>query len=336
VVFALGVAISGNAADADSIRTIMGVGSLWYAVPLVAGGARPFRRVPAEDWAARWKRLADIIVGSLLGAWTVQTVIGALPALSGLAMPIADRAGTTALIVLVALMGRYAMETFLVSQYPERLAMVAPLEDRENGMRQKVAASFCKAGMFVFILLPFTGFVPQLWIAVSLMLFPQLLGLVKKRFPNSLTLFRALPSGVPNMLVMMLIAKTLGAMLAERIEDPQQLILTSFVALALPGFALGLMGLFGRDGDDLPMSWPGRAAGALAATLTFLTIRGAFNDRLGLVVVLASPALVWWATVSFRAWKDERDRPEEEGDAEEEDVESAEGNDAAMERPAAA
>jgi len=190
LVFALGVAISGNATDADAIRTVMGVGSLWYAVPLVAGGARPFRRVPAEDWPDRWKRMADIVVGSLLGAWTTQTVIGALPALSGLAMPIADRAGTVALIVLVALVGRYVMETLLVAHYPERLAMVAPLADRENGMRQKVAASFCKAGMFVFILLPFTGWVPQLGIAVALMLVPQLLGLVKKRFPNSLTLFR--------------------------------------------------------------------------------------------------------------------------------------------------
>ena len=124
-------------------------------------------------------------------------------------------------------------------------------------------------------------------------------------------------------------------MIAERIEDPEQLILTSFVALAIPGFLLGLAGLFGRDGDDLPMSWPGRAAGALAALLTFLTIRGVFNDRLGLVVLFASPAVLWWVVTSAKAWNEERHRPPEddeddEDDESEDDPDESEAEDEAL------
>ncbi|MEM8746682.1 MAG: hypothetical protein AAGF91_08270, partial [Actinomycetota bacterium] len=313
VTFAAGVGLLGGVSSADSVRTVMGVGSLWYAVPLVAGGARKFRRPPAETWPDRWTRVADVVIGSLLGAWTVQTVLKALPGLSGVELPIAEQADQVALLALAALIGRYLLETIAVRAYPERMAATAAVEDAENGQTQQVLSNLFKAAMFVFIIEPYIGLGWPLAVVVGLMVVPSMLSIVKDRFPNSPLLNRILPSGVPAILFFMTVGTTLGSFLSDRIEDPGRLMVTAFIVVSIPGFLSSVAGLFGRDGEDLPVNWAGRAAGANVAVVAVLAIRGIVTaPMIEWVPFAVAPAFLWWAVTAWRSDLEAPEPPEDE------------------------
>ena len=260
--FGVAVALSGGIESADSVRALLGVGSIWFAIPLIAAGARAFRRPPAESAADRWHATADVVMGSLLAAWSIQSVVSSLPGLSGLSMPIAERADLVAVVVVVALVARYCVERLAVRLYPERLAAVTFVPAGKPGTTQQVASNLVKAGVFVFVILPYLGFCWQLWAVVAMMVVPSLAGPVKDRFPNSGVLHRTLPRGVPNTLVMMTVGTVLGASLGERITDPASLLVTSFLVLSIPGFVLSVLGLFGRESAAPRTTWVSRLAGA--------------------------------------------------------------------------
>ncbi|MEM9615164.1 MAG: FG-GAP-like repeat-containing protein [Actinomycetota bacterium] len=320
VTFAVGVGLSGGLVSTDSFRMVMGIGSLWYAVALVAGGARQFRRPPAESWDDRWRRVADVVIGSLLGAWTVQTVLKALPGLTGVAVPIAERADRVALVALIALVGRYLLERTALRLYPERMVATAPIEESEEGPLQKVWSNVLKAAVFVFVMEPYIGLVWQLGVVVLLMVGPSMAKIGKKRLPNSRFLHRILPSGVPAILFFLVIGKTVGAELGDRIEDPANLIVVSFMVLSIPSFVSSVAGLFGRDGDDLDPGWGGRVAGLGVAVVAIAAVQGAFDGPLITWVPLAvAPSFLWWAATAVRTGfpdleLDGDEQPEAEGD----------------------
>ena len=60
-VFVAGVVITGHLWSAAEIRTMLGLSVIWFAVPLIAGAARPLRRVAAQSladwraWMADWR-----------------------------------------------------------------------------------------------------------------------------------------------------------------------------------------------------------------------------------------------------------------------------------------
>ena len=234
------------------------------------------------------------MLGSLLAAWAMQSAVGALPALSGLDMPVAARADFVAAVLLLALAARYGIERGAVRLYPERLARVTFDPPGKPSNRQQVLSTLFKAGMFVFVILPYIGPRWQLWAVTAMTIGPSLLGLVKDRFPNSVTLHRVLPRGVPNTLVMMTVGTVIGAAVADRIADPGLLLTTSFLVLSLPGFALSLVGMFGREGASPKETWGSRAMGAAVALLAILKVRGYLGGSPWLPIALMAPAAMWW------------------------------------------
>ncbi len=330
VVFAIGVTAAGGISSADSVRTVMGVGSLWYAVPLIAGGARKFRRPSPDTWGDRWERFADVAIGSLLGAWAVQTVLKALPGLSGVALPISERADQVALMALAALVGRYLFETLAISAYPERMAMTAPIEESEPGYLQQVLSVILKAAVFVFVIEPYIGLVWQLGVVVALMVVPSGLGIIKDRFPNKSLLNRMLPSGVPAILFFMVVGKTLGEAISNRIDDPATLTMTTFIVLSIPGFLSSVAGLFGRDSKKIGTDWFGRFAGLSVVVVTFLTIRGYVSaPPLSWIPFAVAPAFVWWLVKATRTELEDPPEDEEAEDAEDADMDEDATEDAA-------
>ncbi len=293
-VFAIAVWGSGGIVSADSVRTLMGVGSLWFAVPMIAGGVRPFRRPAATTAAERWTAVAAVVVGSLMGAWTVQTVVKSLPSLSGLDLPIAASADTIALVVLVALVARYLAEALAVRVYPERLGRVTPDNVPKPSTRQKAISTLFKGATFVFVVLPYIGMRWQLWAVAAMATIPALIALAKDRFPNIEWLYLALPRGIPKILVMMIVGKTIGEMLGDRIDDPATLLVTAFVVLSIPGLVASLLDLVAREAPEPELGWTGRIAGALVFVVTVLTIRGHFGDSLATSLLWVLPAAVWW------------------------------------------
>ena len=83
LVFAGGVVIMGGLSSADAVRTLLGLATLWFAAPLIAGTIRPLRRPATMTPREHWDRTTDIVIASLVGAWAVQKSFRACQACPG-------------------------------------------------------------------------------------------------------------------------------------------------------------------------------------------------------------------------------------------------------------
>ena len=108
-----------------------------------------------------------------------------------------------------------------------------------------------------------------------LFVIPQVLAVYEERFPNSRALSGALPRGLLALVLMLFVATAVGALLLDRMAEHSRTFLAdSFVILALPGFLLSLLSLFGRAGDEAPIGWGKRIAGLAILITGILLVLG--------------------------------------------------------------
>ncbi|MDQ1522005.1 MAG: hypothetical protein QOI55_3078, partial [Actinomycetota bacterium] len=274
VVFALGIVVCGGAGSADSVRTLLGLGALWFAVPLIASAARPFRRVASNDGNRMWWRAGDFVIASLVGAWVAQKMVGALPGLSGLELPIAKHADLIALVVLATLLFRLSTESLCAAWYPDRLAAVQPASVPRSGTAQRLFALALRSAIFVFAAIAFVGNCWQLWVGAALFVVPQLVGFAEDRLPNVARLYAVLPRGILKTVVMLFVGAWFGRLVSAHVDDPRRLIADGFVLLALPGLAFTALAFVGRDGKARTMRWQHHLAGAAVLLVGVLSVRG--------------------------------------------------------------
>jgi hypothetical protein len=273
--FTIGVLALGGVDSSADARLMLGLGALWFVVPVVAGAARPLRRPPTRSLTQSWDRAADFVIASLIGAWAVQKIVLALPGLAGVRLPIAEHADAAALYVLAALVLRLAFETIAAHLYPRRLDVSEAGGLPEPGALQRMGASALRMAIFVFFARIVVGASWQLWVGAALFVAPQILAVYEERFPNSPRLFRALPKGLAELVLMLFVASAVGALLLSTMDETAETFLAnSFVLLALPGFLLSLLNLFGREGDERRIGWGKRIAGIAILVAAVLLVLG--------------------------------------------------------------
>jgi hypothetical protein len=266
--FTIGVLVLGGVHSSADLRLMLSLDALWFSVPLLAGAARPLRRAPTRGLGESWDRAADFVIASLIGAWAVNKIILALPGVAGRHLAIAEHADTAAYCVLAALVVRLAAETVAAHLYPRRLDTAEPGDVPQPGAVQRLGASALRTALFVFFAYIVVGSGWQLWAGAALFIIPQVLAVYAERFPSSPALSDVLPRGLLELVLMLFVATAVGALLlATMNEHSKTFLANSFVILALPGFLLSLLGLFGREGDEGPIGWGKRIAG-LAILIT--------------------------------------------------------------------
>jgi len=253
-VFVCGVVAMGGLSTANDARTLLGLSSLWFAAPIIAGVARPLRRAPTRSTAEHVERIADVTVAALVGAWAAKQIIEGLPGLSGRLLPIANRSSVAAIVVLAALGLRMLVETAAAHRYPARLSEVQPSSLPASGRAQHVSSALVAVAVFVFVALPYIGVSWQLYAGGAFFALPILLRLWSDRFPNSPKLYAVIPRGILQTVVMLVIGTALGTFVAAHLtgENNSQIIRDSFVILSLPGLAIALLQMFARDGPGPP------------------------------------------------------------------------------------
>jgi uncharacterized membrane protein YgcG len=274
--FTIGVLVLGGVQSGADLRVTLSLGVLWFVVPVLVGAVRPLRRPPARSLAESWDRAADFVIASLVGAWTVYQIIRALPGLAGMQLPIAQHADTAAYCVLAALVVRLAAETIAAHLYPRRLDITDAGAVPQPGAFQCLVASALRTGLFVFFGYIVAGTSWQLWVAAALFATPQILAVYRERFPNSPALFRARPRGLVRLVVLLAAATAIAALLLHTMDEHSDTFLAdSFVILALPGFVVALLSVFGRRGDLPPLGWGKRIAGTAVFVAGILLVLGA-------------------------------------------------------------
>jgi hypothetical protein len=261
-VFAGGVLLSGHLTSAADVRTMLGLSVIWFAVPIIAGAARPLRRAAANS-VAEWRAwVGDLVIASLIGAWAVQKMITALPGLAGVKLPIAAQAKHIALLVLAACAIRIVVEAAAARWYPGRLAAVQPESLDPPPAVQKIAAAIGRTALLLFVVAAFLGLGWQLWVGGLLFLAPQVISVYEARFPNSPTLYRFYPRGVVKLVIMLVVGMGIAALVRHLLQHSAHPALDAFVLLAIPGAILSVVEVFGREGPSSEETWPRWLAGA--------------------------------------------------------------------------
>ncbi len=247
--FAVGVIAQGALASTDSARTLLGVVSLWFVLPLIAAAFRPFRR-PLERVGLRdaWWRAADLTIAALVAAWTAQKIVGSWLGLSGRDLPIVAHANTVALAVLAGIALRFAAETGAAVLYPERLQAVEPDELPAPPASQLLLGIAVRTAIFVFVALAFLGNCWELWAGAAVFMLPPLLEIRPGLLPNHARLRRVLPGGVTKTVAMLFVGQWYFVLFKEHVSAGH-LLPYGFVLLSLPGLTLALLELVARDGS---------------------------------------------------------------------------------------
>jgi hypothetical protein len=272
--FTIGVIALGGLSTVAEFRTMLGIDVIFFTVALTASAARPLRRLPALSASDWFDRIADVVIAALISTWAVTKMIGGLPALSGLALPIADSALTIALCAGGAIVLRYLLETVATYHYPQRLAAVAPAKIGFPSPQQQVVSAVFKTALFVFVAIAYLGNVWPLWVGAALFLIPSVVAAFQAKLPNLPRLVKLLPGGVIKIVLMLCIGKLLGGWLASTIHNPQDFIDQAFVILAIPSFLLGFAGFFGREGNKWGLNWPIRIGGVALVVIGVLLVLG--------------------------------------------------------------
>jgi hypothetical protein len=223
-------------------------------------------------------RGADFVIASLIGAWAVQKIISGLPGLAGHVLPIAAHADDAAVVVLVAVSVRLAAESLAIGFYPERLAAVQAVGLPGPRPLQRIVAIAFRTAIFLLVVTLVVRPSWQLWVGTALFAVPQVLSVYEERLPNHPRLFRVLPRGLLKLVLMLFVGTVVGVIVTDGLHGSKAIIDNSFVLLALPGLALTLLGMVGRDGREPAIRWRDRGAGilllgaGLALVLGYITI----------------------------------------------------------------
>ena len=104
---------------------------------------------------------------------------------------------------------------------------------------------------------------------------PQVLSIYEDRLPDSRSLYRVLPKGLVQLVLMLLVGAAVGALLLSVMnEKADDFLATTFVLLLVPGFVLSIVSLFGRDGEEPRIGWGKRFAGVGLLVLGVLLALG--------------------------------------------------------------
>jgi hypothetical protein len=222
---------------------------------LIAGSFRDIRRIRATGSSATWERLTDLVVVPLIGGWITIVIVLALPDLGALDFPIVDQARLLGLVALIALVAKVLLEQAAARKVPARMQALSPPNVQEPGNTQQVISALLRTGAFLFIAAAFVGNVWQLWVASLFFLLPSLLSLLAHRFKNFPAIWQAIPDGVPLFVVMLAFGLIVSTILKNSLGDVPGFAQMSFLWLAVPGFALALVGLFGQHPKPGDTRW---------------------------------------------------------------------------------
>jgi hypothetical protein len=257
-----GTTILGGLDSAPAIRTSLGLAILWLAPALIASAARPIRRKKPEadgdnqEELSRyqWERAGDLLIGPLLAAFAVKSLIFGLPTLAGLSLPIVNSANLIAILAFFFVALRYSLEESATKNYPVRLLMVERNQMHNPLKVQRFFSIALTTFLFVFLAQPFIGNSWQLYVSTFLLIFPAFLSTFAKSFPKSSLLSKLVPVGVARLVLLLTIGAICGLWVSGSADGAERASII-FVLLSIPGFIFSIAALFTQAPGPESVSW---------------------------------------------------------------------------------
>jgi hypothetical protein len=233
---------NGNFTSKEAVFTGLGVSLIFFTPSLIASKFRPLTR-NVKNFTNLWERATDYVLASILTGWSVSKLVGALPGLSKLTLPIVDHANQISLIAGVAVAVRLLIEEIAWYLYPVRLSKLTT-ELKKPGLVQEIRAILFKTGIFYLLAEPFIGFNKYLLAGCGVFVLPQLLGLISHKFTKVNLLDQIVPRGAFRIVFFSFVSIFAVSYLKTLNLTPGDFILTSFVFLPLPALAFAFIDMF--------------------------------------------------------------------------------------------
>jgi hypothetical protein len=259
VIAAASVAVGSIQSWAD-VRTLLGLGVLIVTVAFIAHTIRPLRRYIIGDVSQRWERLFDYTVMPVFIAFATASMAKALNGLSGLTILSDANLSAIRWIVVVMIVIRLLGEDAALHFYPERSKAVQPAKLTSPRLQFNVGALIFKFLLYLLVMDPYFGLSARTVTAAVLLAIPGVLKLREDSLPNSPLLHRWLPRGLTSFLFMMVLGSFLSFHLLG-LNPTTSTVDSTFLWLLVPGVAISVIELFGRDGTDWTNVWIKRGLG---------------------------------------------------------------------------
>jgi uncharacterized repeat protein (TIGR02059 family) len=265
--------IAGGLNSTDSIRGLLGLTVMCFAIPLVASTTRPFRRAASDSVDRLWKRASDLVLIAVFGAWAAGAMYDALPGLYGFTSSAAGRTTTIQLLVFGTLVLRFGLESLATRVTGQRLTYLvgATLPDSTQG--RTVLSILVRTIIMVFVAETFIGNNIALWIGAGMYAIPKLIATRAEHFPKSALLNTWLPSGLLRTVVMLFVARWWASNISAFSEDPSTQLQAAFVLLGIPSLVLTSLGWFAGGGHKWHSTPVSKVLGIVVLAIGVLTVR---------------------------------------------------------------
>jgi hypothetical protein len=250
VIYSIGMISIYGISDLSDVRLMLGVLLLGFGPALIGVAFRAIRKQFETSFAYLWDRLVDIAVLTFFVGWSVSAMVATLPALAGRTLVVANYTNEFAIFLAVAIAIRILLEELAARGFSKRLDTINPTEVPSTSQVQKVISTGVRLFLFIFVTAAFMGNVWQVWVGSFIFILPNILSWFQDRFPNYPWLWRVLPQGVPGLALTLIVSSVSGSIIGSWLEGNPEYPQYLFMLLPIPVFLLGLIGMFGREGNE--------------------------------------------------------------------------------------
>ncbi|WP_148046252.1 hypothetical protein [Nocardioides marmoriginsengisoli] len=263
--------------DKHGALTVLVVGFLWTALPLVATTIRPFRRPGHLSVKYSWDRIADLVIAALLCGWIAQKLAQTMDLFAGTDTGIPEHANQVGLVAIVAIAVRGLLTSAVDVWWPERLRQTEIQEDLPEPSTLAILSGIViRTAVFGFLGHAFIGSCWQWFAGVALFALPDLLLVARDWLGLKWNLRVPLPSGLTEIFLIVVSCILLVTVFIGGADDQRTALRYAFLAAALVPAVLGGARVFRTEKKDREGStWDLQLAGAgILLTTVILGLRG--------------------------------------------------------------
>ena len=235
------LAMFGLNSTAD-LAQLVAIAVIWFAPAMVA---RAFRSRRSNSATPVFEFVAHLSIAAFLTGWIAASAVSALPAIAGKTLAAANHAADFGLAVALAIVIRLVIEEVLIRRNPELDAFLAPTELPKQSWISKIVNWLLRWGLFTLVAGSIFGFSGYVIFGAFLFVLPIALNWFADRVPNSVLIWKMLPTGLPGLNLVLLVSGFTAAIATQAFPTNPGLV---FMLLPLPLLLLAILALFGRHG----------------------------------------------------------------------------------------
>lgn len=273
VSFAVAAVVTGHVTSVLDVRTLVGLGIVFWALPSVASAIRPMRRLPNESRFFGFDRLGDYAISPLFVSYASASMLLSLNGLAGLETVTTRTATVVQGFVFGGMLIRLVAEDIARVHFPARLETTRVEQVVEITTMARCLTVVISSALYLMCAAPFFGLGWRTWTVLTITIAVPILQIVQDSLPNLPAVHKWFPRGILRSVAMIFVAAWLGRTVLALATSPQHAQSLS-VLLFIPALVVGIVDVFARDGHEWPASLFTKFSGALLWIVSALALMG--------------------------------------------------------------